>query len=262
MKLLSTLWFCAVILAACGGPGDGPGSGQTDWQRNELEGEVRSVLKFEYLAQSDPATDTLVRGAAIGGIELQFNRQGYVTELTSYDGDGELVGRTLYQVNRQNRRVSAQHYNRAGEYEMGPVRYRYDEDGFLVEQVNFDTLGQAVNRIVHRNDQQGRAEQISIYCNDTLVSSQSIRYDKLGRVAESVYDMPEYDERSTCRIKYRTDTGSSIDTLIIRHESPIQRVETTAMSYRYDERGNWVECVTHRLEQNVYTVITRDITYY
>lgn len=261
MKHVAMLLLIAVTFAACGG-GDhnGTDGNPTDWERNDLRGEVRSLLKFEYTALPDQ-TGALVQGSAIGGVGLLFNRQGYTTERVGYNGAKQLISKTLYQINRQNRKVSALHYNHQGKREMGPTDYQWDDYGFLVAQVNSDTAGVVVNRIVHENNERGLPVQTYIYHNGTLASTRAATYDKQGRMVESVFEIPEYDERSTLRINYNAYSGH-IDTLTLRHERPTQRVNTTAMSYRHDPQGNWVECTAHQIEQNKYTIITREIEYY
>lgn len=237
---------------------------QTDWQRDGLQGKVKSVTN-EY------------------GI-TRYNQQGYITSIT-YGSEDNFCGDVVYSYDSKNRmtvRISRNPYHeetervtntynaaglllttvRTGDYEGGEDKAEYNSKQQLIWLKNYDAelLIQAVEYIY---DAAGNKIRENNYNEDMeIYSFIEFDYDAAGKLMEKrdfdtfIPDVPEsvfkyntqgqlteeiafYAGRFDYQNRYSYDAHGNLS----KEETNYGEgdfIETYACTYTYDKQGNWL----------------------
>ncbi|MFI3296489.1 MAG: hypothetical protein R3Y59_02550 [bacterium] len=113
----------------------------------------------------------------------------------------------------------------------------YNEDGFLVEQNEYDSRGRGTQKIVNNYDNENNLTECAFYSKDKLFMKQAYKYDSKGRVSEC--GLYGDNEELAMTYAYKYDKNNNITQF--GYSSP---ADIPGMNYicKYDNKNNLTEC--------------------
>ena len=183
---------------------------ETDWHKRDLKGKVQSIKEAQYNAVDKFGTVTkgdVTISRSSAQTSVQFNSDGYETELNWYNFDGSLKNR-MRNSYKGSRIVSSKHFEADGQL-YNEVRYEYDEQGRLLALVDL-IEGEHYTTERYTYNDEGMVESISHFGADSSLQSVTIHARDLE--------------------------GNEIETTTLEGEDTMSHVQ-----YRYDNLGNKIE---------------------
>lgn len=215
---------------------------QTDLQKDDLHGDVKSVTETDYDAKE--WFGEWVKGALKNKTFRAYDAKGNRTEYRYYDAT-ELVRSIVYTYTNGN--VSeAVYYKEDGVFEYKD-QYIYDEKGNLIEVSCSYADGSLRSKYMYTYDENGNRTEDSFFIGDGSINSKHLySYDAQGnRVEELIY-------HSEGILKYRSlctydDEGNLIEVVTYDGEGELH----SKALYSYDDKGN-------KTEQNNFSLYFND----
>jgi hypothetical protein len=181
-----------------------------------LKGKVKTMRSIMYLAYLDSGKLKRVEQPELTGDKLQssfeesYNEMGYKTVERNLTNEGKITGTTILKYNKRN---------------------------YLIEELNYNSSGNLINRISFRNDSAGNITAVIGYGpNRKPYVKDSNVYDSSGNVIEEL----EYSDGKLWSFhQFIYDKkGNRIEW------DDYNRVENkfhTGLKFRYDDKGNEIE---------------------
>ncbi len=196
-------------------------------------------------------------------IHFSYNDEGDLSGWESRDVDGELQWRYVYLYDEERRVTQEVSYDSSGQIESTEL-YSYDEDQ-LVEEAAYSGDGLPKWRKTYDHDEQSGAVDWAVYFEDGRLLKRGTEYlNPVGRIVrERLRDELEdtfeeiaysYDREGRVRrarvndadgrlrrvMEYEYDEHGNVTRELERNPDG-ETVHERRVSYRYDERGNWIE---------------------
>ena len=125
--------------------------------------------------------------------EFRFNKKGFVNELIRYDMNGEVIGK--FDIYGENTPFPV------------PGKPQYYDTLFVI--INYDSLGNAINKEVKQYNFNGWLSMVEYYVGeDTLVRKNTYKYDNFGIITEDIYwdvDLNRPKQKIRYEFEYFTD---------------------------------------------------------
>ncbi len=190
--------------------------------------------------------------------QIKYNENGLVVEKFSYESDsllkerytcrysecGEKVEEAWYNASDSLTKKITHLYNDKGflieERALGAEEdvlwvntYTYDNKGNVIETANYNSVDSLERRTTYKYDDKGNLFEKSFYNKfDSLILKETLLYDKEGSLVEDNFFYTEYSLYSQ-----------------------------NSFEYKYDEMGNWTECV-ERGDSLLRFITKREIEYF
>ena len=125
MKKLLLLLLCVPLIFSCG----------ENEKKKEIENEKKKEIKNDLTRQNlkgkvKSTTKTILHkwNSYLDSIVVQFNKDGNMTDSSSYDKYGVLKEKCIYKYDKDGNKTEYSQYNADGELD-GKYKYEYNEDG-------------------------------------------------------------------------------------------------------------------------------------
>lgn len=240
----------------------------TPYKVNEVFGEVEKAGKMDYWR---------------GDVISIFDKQGLKIQSDRYDRAGQLQQRIFYKYNSAGNRTSRDTYNSAGRIVLRQV-YVYNEKGFPTAFNGYDPVSGLVESFSYKTDEKGRIiEETCVKTTHPNCLNYKLTYDKDGKVLtncsegkhekDNVCEKYTYDKQGRIiqieLLKQGTLNKKTIITYDERgNEANIKNFDGNSnfqdereCSYKYDEKGNWIQRVEY-VNKFPRLLIEREIEYY
>jgi outer membrane protein assembly factor BamD (BamD/ComL family) len=178
-----------------------------DIKRLGFHGNVKSSVVNRYKSNFDNQSNQIVKGEKLGVFKYIFN---------------------------ENRNLLELHH----EYQTGKIFEKYDGNGKIVEQLEYDLKGSIITRDTYKYDETGNKIELLIYVHGKISFRHTYKYNEDGKILEEL------------NYNYRLD-GSVIDRITKKYDLKGNLIESTDyymvsgnvdhFIYKYDENGKLVE---------------------
>lgn len=276
--IFTLMGFAVCLLVSCT-------QEKNDLEKYHLKGNVKSIMtkyfnaveKFGEVAPGDCYY--------YGDNELVcFNRDGFITEKTSYDCDGDIRNKRVYEYDSDNLLSNVTFYKVDWRHPNGYLDskeiHEYNEKRQLVQLIGYDSNGVEKLKFIYEWDGKNIVKTM-IYQNEMLSLVQVDEYNGNSKVKSVVTDSDgkeierlEYEnnrlskrvqEDYTATYKYN-DKGLCCATENARLSSVYfssSEGKSFTYEYEYDQKGNWIKRTEKDSQTKIATIITiREITYY
>ena len=229
-----------------------------------LYGDVESVTVEEFQYNGRPLEGTTLKPSRTE--HYTFNEAGDLKELKYNDVYDGVKARKRADYNAEGRLVQLQTY--IGNAMAWRVRYKYDDQGRVVEEVYYDAEENSNSKYLYTYNEQGDMVQSQLFENDklsatkhykyndksqevefemryadgTLKIKELITYDKRGNVVEKSYHYVDYSEEDI-RTVYEYDKRGN---LVKSSHYDLQGASQGNVVKTYDEFDNLIEHAEYR----------------
>ena len=220
-----------------------------------------------------------------GDVVIVFDEKGYKAENNTYNKVGQLSQKVIYKYDDKGKRLSRDLYNSYGKLQM-KFLYVYDNKGSKTAYNSYSPTGELNDSYLYKNDDKGRMlEEIWIKKDKSFGSKYTYEYDKLGKLSRMCqYTISENQVDNCTSYKY-DNNGRIAEIEIYSGNNALSRrsvityddkgnekeikyydgkgifLEERSYTYKFDNNGNWVECI-ESINQFPKSFLEREITYY
>lgn len=282
MKKGFLLAYMVLSLVAC----QESGKKQTDWEKLNLKGKVKSVKEWKHKAEIKFGKLEEMEEKGIFLQELVFSKKGYIEyayfpkeekqykyqegnkleEIRVYDTDEVLQERTIYKYDAQGNRVDEIDYTPKGEVNKR-VTYLYDEQGKEIEKAFYNQDNELTGKQIYLYDKNDNLTETELYnAKGTSVERKTIYQD--GNPIKEIYYLNLFVSQALRTTYYKyNDRGDLIKKSVeLTNNDPV--APQSSYEYKYDKHGNWINKIEHTkifmsgYDLGGYEIIKREITYY
>lgn len=252
----------------------------SDWQKQKLNGRVKSLSEVQYKISINPYEDE-VNPEFVVSYVYEFNEDGFFKFQSSHDEDGNVStlglfgydedgrreriwwyiegkpnGGILYEYNKNGELIALQAKKESGELSSKKF-YKLDDKGNVIEESLWSSSGEMFSKKEYiRNNKDEIIKVLSYDSYGKLENGVDYVRDENGVIVERIKYEQESDTNERCRYEY-DENGNVVKSIISDENGREQEIET---SYTYDKYGNWVEKIEqHGLFSYYYK---REIEYY
>ena len=276
---LRDLFFCMIVamtICSCG-------KQQNDLTWQEACGNVKSIRTTGY--EATEKFGEISEGDVLYGIDvnslIEFNKDGYITEVSNYDQSGDLSQKSVYVLDGDGKVTKIYKYNGDGD-EIGRTVYTYNENKKVTKIVDYDKSGKVnyTQKLEWNGDKVTKNQFINEYSEgnynmneykgNTLVKS--VQYDKTGKPTG---EYTEYENDKIKKIVTKdfniiltyNDKGlcSSIVNGRLFSTNSYYRAKGESYTYDYecDDKGNWVRKIERmKASKKATRIFVREIEYF
>ena len=248
---------------------------------NKLKGKVRTQTKMNFRVENIAGEYT--KGALLSKTTVRFNTRGFRTEEDSYDTDGSLTDKWIFQYDDKDNLISTLSYLPDGSIG-NKIIYSYDDKGNMIVETAF-VSGKLQYRATRKYDSKGNIFQYISYNPDGGIMYKSVgiyTYNSRGNKAEEksytsygARNILTFDNEGnrTGYSEFASD-GSLLSTTVEVYDNKGNNLGyTTCKSdgslrsksvYRYDDSGERIEETHYKpdgsLEKNTLMTYEKDKT--
>lgn len=192
--------------------------------------------------------------------KYKYDNKGNCIESNEYDNEGKPDEKINFKYDKSGAVIEEDHFNYSG---IGLDYYKYKYLGNLdnnsIEKLMYNSDGKLIDKIVQKWTENGTSrkpikyydfqEDIVFFIDPYFKTSTEIEYSRFDVVNGVIDEDPmehiiaKFDDKGNM-IEYKEDD----------HEKGF-------IKYEYDNKGNWIKCITFE-EKEPQTMDTREITYY
>lgn len=204
---------------------------ESDWGRLALQGKVKSVQQYSYIAVP-MGVETILRGKKQGLFFFyKFDEQGRIISNESFTEEGVPVKAVKYGYDDNGRLQKEEHRTPTGiltKY----IEYQYGEDGYCKSGMIYNGTSEQTGKVIYRHDWEGNRMQETVYEKDGT-KSEDYRYyydsygQQIGRKVITSSSENVYPYRRTWNFRQRM---TSEETLL--PEDKLDRY-----TYLYNKKG-------------------------
>jgi len=280
MKRLLTLISATVILASCS-----KSNLKTDWEKNDLKGQVKSIKEYSYFAIVENGNITKGDRGRSGASEsdvdkiLTFNADGNLIDEKDYTSTDSLISHIKYEY-QKNKKTGETWFNAQNKPYL-TVKYDYGFGGSLKDMERFDSDGNLTEKHTYKFDRKGnKVSETWLDADGNEDSSWDFTYDKNGNLVEETWINSEgapnynrtlfYDNNGNISSQNWYLAFGPSSEWIYNYDNSNRLVETIAklsdgsqliQKYELDKNGNWIKAVQYNNNLPTY-VIEREIEYF
>ena len=174
--------------------------------------------------------------------------------------EGKELDETFYFYS-EDRKLQRLHRNYHQPHESGDFKMTYDDKGNLVEEVNYDDRGKALERITMTYNDKGQmaSRKVEFYheTSDKMIAEEYFEYtyDADGKIASKEGWEGEHEERKVT-YKYTHTANSETETEYNMRGDVVDKLEM-----KYDDKGNMISRAHTTYDKGVGRTMTIDFTY-
>lgn len=263
------------------------GRKENDLEKLFLKGKVKSMSEYRYRAEERYGKVEKGEPFREEGWDklILFGENGMYVEAQHLTPNGDLVGKTVYQYDKENKKIMEQELDSEGGLSE-KITFSYNEDKKLyqvlrlndmdgivssmmidvrddgkVEHNYYGPSGLMLRREVMVMNRKGLPEETMIYSSEKkLVNHRKEEYNGNGQLEKLQVFAPEdgtlimtvnftYDDSNNIILQEGVDNISREGFLPIKYE------------YEFDDKGNWTRCVEYEGSTPVF-VVEREFEYY
>ncbi len=233
-------------------------SPETDWQKVNIKGEVKSIDEYRYYYNYDEDS-TMGKGNMESRQVTKYNDKGFVINDAYYGSENYLVSETKQFYNENGLRDTSFSCSGLGELKANIVSF-YDRTGLLIKIEHYAVDDSLIYiEEIEYNDNRKPIKIESFVGSDKNASVVSeIQYnDKNQKVQSSYHDIPQ-DIYTIAKYEYDAD-GMLIKRLYLDEDENLQ--DTYEFEYTFDNTGNWI---TRKEIRNgkIAFIVEREIEYF
>lgn len=208
---------------------------KSDFKKLDPKGKYSSMIEQHYtLDPGKPAGQQL-------SLEYYYinyyDDYGNRVEDLLYGADSMLLKRYRY-TNSGSQREVMQMEDRAGKL-IRTIRYRYNPQGFLIEDQSFDADSVPEKRFVYVYDDKNRVvEDFSYLEHGELNQRFTYTYDHRGKMVENKRFKSDGSLKETRKYTYNEQHELTEESVF---DASGVIVKTTSYQYVYDKKNNWIE---------------------
>jgi len=279
LKYMALAPLCFLV-----GCGDGQ---ESDLEKLCLKGKVKSMSEYKYRAEERYGKVEKGEPFREEGWDkvILFGENGMYEEVQHVTPNGDLVGRTVYQYGKENRKTMEQEYDSEGGLSEKTV-FSYNEDNKLYQVLRLNDMDGIVSSMMIdvRNDglvehnyygpsglllrrevmdinRKGLPEETKIYSGEKkLVNHRKEEYNSNGQLERLQVFAPEdgtlimtvnfiYDDKSNVILQEGVENISGEGFLPVKYE------------YEFDDKDNWIRCIEYEGSTPAF-VTEREFEYY
>jgi hypothetical protein len=267
-------------------------AGETDIKRLDLVGQVQTLVQRETGEEKESNalisihwfdrrgnevgvySGGAVRGTVSAGGLIGapiYDAKGNKISEVGYNRDGSIFEKRLYAYDSHGHRVAEANYDEMGNFtKILPkgsllnleLRYKYDEQGRVLEMLTYNWLYRSLEKIIYTYDSYGRKTEV-IYSKEGVMKN-SYLYDAEDQVTQII---AERDGSLVSKTIFKYDSrGNETETSRFRPDGFLeQKIKTF---YEYDSKGNWIKRAWIWLIKDgkkisePQSITIREITYY
>ena len=190
---------------------------ETDWEKFNLRGKVKSITSTEY--KTVEKFGEVQRDSLISKEISKYNDKGNVTEIASYDSDGSIKQKQTKKYNDKENVIEHVRYKSGGALDCKET-YRYNKKGILIEYVRYKSDGALDCKETYRYNKKG-----------SLI--EHVRYKSGGELdcKETYSHNKKENKKEKKHIRYASD-GS----LYVKYSE----------IYKYDKKANLIELIRYK----------------
>jgi len=280
--------ICGAMFAVSADKETKPDGKKTDWERDGLNGKVKSLKTVSYTATID--SGQLRKGEIIedkwgfNNTLIKINEKGNWTEYSSYKPDGENIRLEIVKYDSEGNPFERRDYN------YGNIARRWeftaDKNGNIIKALSFDTNDNLTAKSFYRFDENNYQIEANYYnANDSLISKSISNYDENGNLIESINYGSDRSITTKTLYKYDSLRNNAERTIYGFDENLIEKTiyeynekklvtetntfktidnsnsKTTYEYKKYDAKDNWVKRVEYK-DSVVVKITERQIEYY
>ena len=278
MKLRDLFYGMIVVMAICS-----CGKQQNDLTWQEASGNVKSIRTTGYEATEkfgEISEGDVLYGTDVNSL-IEFNKDGYITEISNFNHSGNLSQKSVYVYNGDGKVTKINKYDGDGD-EIGRIVYTYNDNKKVTKIVDYDKSGKVnytqkmewdgdkVTKNQFINEYSEGKYNMNEYKGSTLIKS--VEYDKDGKHT-GVYT--EYENEKMTKIVTKdftisltyNDKGHCVSIvngqLFTTNSCYWAKGESYTYDYEYDEKGNWVRRIERKkASQKATRIFVREIEYF
>lgn len=234
---------------------------KTDWEKNNLKGEVKSFkeITYEAIEMLGEIKKGIPRGyiydankfsifnkngsiieSNIGSMKwtFKYDDKGNEVESNIYDYDGKLSNKLIYKYDESGDKIELNSYNSDGRLYARTIN-KYDAKGNKIESNLYDSVGKQTSKDVFQyNDRRELIENKSYYFADNILSKDVFKYNDKGNLIEENNYMSDGTLFRSITLKY-DENGNVIEFNSCIKDSN-DNIHNT-YKYYYDKKGNWIK---------------------
>lgn len=270
-----------IILTAIGTSCSEMDNNNNDWKKLNLKNKVKSISEQNYEAIEE--NGNIFKGNKSSNseldIEVQFNKNGFLTQKTMFDINGKMLNHYKYEYNDKNLLEKTTKYTPTENIDKVYV-HLYNKENMLETEITYTALGNTeyTDKYIYQNNlllsQETYTANGNLYCkweyqynkngkktkadwhiNNTLIQT-SYRYNDKDELIEQ--EELNQDQIKT-RWKYEYDNYGNISKEICIFSDNSEGIKK--YEYVYDEHKNWTKKITFDNEFPSF-ITERTINYY
>ena len=232
MKKLLLILLCLPLLFSCGRK-------KKDNDLGNLKGKVKSVIRMHFAAKE--VFGDFEKGDLDYKYEYKYDKDGNITETSSYDKDGKLrlYSSNKYKYDKDGNMTEEASCNKDGELR-NKTKYKYDEEGNLTEEDLYNKDGELRNKTKYKYDEDGNLIEDIHYTKDgKLWYKTKYKYDKDSNLTES----NQYNKVGD--LEYKNEYKYDIENRKISESFYAIENGNLGIITKYDKDGNQIEEMNH-----------------
>lgn len=250
-----------------------------------LKGEVKSYKVTPYEVHEHFGVVEKGNKASYwrGDVISIFDKQGMKIESERFDKSGQLLQKIFYKYNPAGNRMSRDTYNASGKVSIRHV-YIYNEKGHPVACNGYGPTTGLIESYTYKTDEKGRIiEETCVKTTQPMCSTYKLVYEKDGKInsicvenkttKDNSCEKYIYDKQGRLtQLEFSRKEGLIRKTIITyddkgnEHTIKVFKADNTFLeekeyTYKYDEKGNWIQRVEY-INKFPKLILEREIIYY
>lgn len=231
-----------------------------DWKGYNLSGKVKTLKETTYEAEEKfgKIEKGKIRKYSNNQIQqIKFNKKGYRTEINSYESDGELKEKYIFEYDNKDNKSEQKIYDSDGSLRFKYL-YKYDKKGILIEESIYNSDGSLFYKFLFEYDKNKKLRGMNSYDSDGELQEKYVfEYDKKRCKSEQ----KTYDSDGSLKYKFfhKYDKKRNLtETTIV---DKLDQKYEYKYEYEFDKKGNWINRI--EFKNNIPNEITeREIEYF
>jgi len=244
---------------------------ETDWDKDGLQGKVKSIAVKEYIATSD----SIQRDEPIESIVKHYDESGYLTEVKEFGILGEIIQRQVFVYTQKRDQCEEILYDEEEKLSEKTIT-KLNPYGYPMQSKTMDNHGNLQQKMVYEYDGNRLVQQSRYNSKGKPLEKNYYRYNEKG----VLYQYIGFNEFENKKILYKYDVNKNPIELMIYDsktnvflEKVTQQFDSrkniievnyydekgsikSVVSNKYDEKGNQTEYIVWDSNKNIQEMFT------